>query len=264
MSLIGEERKNTIMDILDVREKVTVSYLADKLQVTTETIRKYLNELEQDNKVKKVYGGAIIVRDVSEEPSYLKREILYYEEKKRVGRKAAELVQDHDVIAIDEGSTPLQMIRYLTERRGLTVFTNSFPVVSALHEYAEQNRFDGNVIFLGGKVSLKHMRVYGRLAEQTMESFNIDKAFVSIDGLSPEHGLSCFDSEKGLLSSKMIERAREAYVVTDSSKFGVRGLYRMGDLSQLHGVVCEVEPPAEWQAELNARGVRWIVGGETT
>jgi DeoR family fructose operon transcriptional repressor len=262
VSLIGEERKKSIMDILDIQEKVSVGYLANQLKVTTETIRKYLEELEKENKLKKVYGGAIRLAEEYEEPSYLKREILFYEEKRRIGRKAAEFVQDNDVIAVDEGSTVLQMIGQLVHKRNITICTNSFPVVALINEYAGHNAFDGNVIFLGGTVSLKHMRVSGRLSEKMMGSFYVDKAFISLDGISLKHGLTSLDAEKGMLSVKMMEQAKESYILVDQSKFEVRGLYRMAELDKTRTIISDKDAPEDWKEEISARGIRWIVGTE--
>lgn len=262
MSLIGEERKRKIMDILDVREKVTVRYLSEQLEVTTETIRKYLEELEAEKKLKKVYGGAIRLGEEFEEPSYLKREILHYEEKLRIGKAAAAFVEDDDVIALDEGSTVLQIIRHLVHKRNITVCTNSFPVAALVSEYAGQQAFSGKVIFLGGAVSLKHMRVTGPLSEQMMGSFYVDKAFISVDGISPMHGLTSLDAERGTLSIRMKEQAKRTFVLTDHSKFEVRGMYKMADLDASLTVVSDREAPGNWRAELDARGVEWVTAAE--
>lgn len=263
MSLIGEERKRKIIGILDIQEKVTVRYLSEQLQVTTETVRKYLEELEAEKKLKKVYGGAIRTPEEFEEPSYLKREILHYEEKQRIGKAAAEFVQDNDVIALDEGSTVLQMIRHLVHKRNLTVCTNSFPVAALISEYANRQPFFGKVIFLGGTVSLKHMRVTGPLSEQMMSSFYVDKAFISVDGISLMHGLTSLDADRGTLSIRMKEQAKQAYVLADHSKFEARGMYRMAELDASLAIVSDREAPEDWRAALSARGVEWVAAAES-
>jgi len=93
MSLVGEERKKHIMELIEAHEKVTVDHLADTFDVSRETIRRYLNELEAKGKLKKVYGGAIKVSYGKIEPAYTERETKYTAEKSIIGKKAAELIQ---------------------------------------------------------------------------------------------------------------------------------------------------------------------------
>jgi len=250
------------MAIMDEREQVTVRYLSEQLKVTTETIRKYLEELEAEKKLKKVYGGAIRLPEELEEPSYLKREILHYEEKRRIGKAAASFVQDNEVVAIGEGTTVLQMIHHLVHKRNITVCTNSFPAAALISEYANQQAFSGEVIFLGGAFSLKHMRVTGPLSEQMMSSFYVDKAFISIDGISLKSGLTSLDADSGSLSIRMKEQAKRTFVLADHYKFDVRGMYRMADLDGSMTVVSDRDAPRSWQAELAARGVEWVTASE--
>ncbi|CAN7430986.1 DeoR/GlpR family DNA-binding transcription regulator [Paenibacillus sp. LjRoot56] len=102
MSLIGEERKDYILNQLNLEGKVKTNELVESLGVSSESIRRYLEELEEENKLKRVYGGAVKINLSREEPSQLKREVLYAEEKRKIGRAAATLVEDNEVIFIDD------------------------------------------------------------------------------------------------------------------------------------------------------------------
>ncbi|WP_127494467.1 DeoR/GlpR family DNA-binding transcription regulator [Paenibacillus glycanilyticus] len=258
MSLIGEERKREILDILNDAGKVQTNDLVKRFGVSSETIRRYLEELESENRLKRVYGGAVKMTLVYEELSHLKREVLRVEEKQRVGRAAAALVEDYDVIVIDDGSTTLQMIPYLLYKKNLTIITNSVSGLNMILDYQNKEMFSGDVFFIGGKIDPRHYRISGSLAEKFMENFFVNKAFISIDGISPEQGITSFDSSRALLVQTMMQKSEQSIILADSSKFGANRLYKIADLAQLDTVVCEEPLPAEWSEHIDKK-LKWIV-----
>lgn len=135
MSLVGEERKKHILELIEAHEKVTVDHLADTFDVSRETIRRYLNELEAQGKLKKVYGGAIKVSYGKIEPAYTGRETQHKAEKSLIGKKAAELIKSNEFIFIDEGSTTLQIIPHLLNIPALTIVTNFHPSSSSINNW---------------------------------------------------------------------------------------------------------------------------------
>ena len=153
MSLVGEERKGIILEQLNSEGQVKTVDLVKRLNVSSETIRRYLEELEAESRLKRVYGGAVKINIGGEEPSYLKREVLYAEEKRNIGKAAAALVEDNDVIFIDDGTTPLQLIYFLMNKSNLTVLTMSMPALHLLMEYKNKDLFSGDIYLIGGKVN---------------------------------------------------------------------------------------------------------------
>lgn len=259
MSLAGEERKKIILDRLNCNGKVKTSELVETLQVSSETIRRYLEELERDNRLKRVYGGAIKTGYDQEEPSHLTREVAHADEKKRIARTAANLVQDNDVLLIDDGTTTMHMLPYLRSRKNLCLITISVAALNLLLEYQNQGLWSGDVYFLGGKVQARHFRSVGMHAERMMTDFFIDKSFLAIDGVQLEYGISSYDAEKALLARRFIENAKETIVLSDHSKIGVSTFYKVADLRETEIVVSDVHPPEEWANKLEATGVNWIV-----
>ncbi|MGM0923838.1 MAG: DeoR/GlpR family DNA-binding transcription regulator [Bacillota bacterium] len=246
MSLLAEERKRVIAELIEKQGKVKVNDLAKDFDVSTETIRRYLEELESEKKLKKVYGGAVKVSDEKEEPALFEREIIRIEEKQCIAQKAVSSINKNDVIFIDEGSTTLQMVRPLCDCPNVTVITNSFPVASLLISYANKNLFDGEVIFIGGSVRSKHYRSSGALAEQMAKEFYVNKAFISIDGISAEEGITCYDLEKAVLSKILIQNAKEVYVLADHSKIGSRANYKMVPIDKVDKIISNADKPADW------------------
>ncbi|MBX9975064.1 DeoR/GlpR family DNA-binding transcription regulator [Cytobacillus firmus] len=254
MSLLAEERKKRIIDLIEKDGQVKVIDLAKDFEVSTETVRRYLEELEFEKKLKKVYGGAVKVEPDIIEPSMFEREILRIEEKKRIGRKAASLIKEGEVIFIDEGSTTLQMVSSLKDLSDVTVITNSFPVASMLMGYDNKQLFKGETIFLGGYVRSKHFRASGSLAESMAKEFYVDKAFIAIDGVHPESGITSFDLEKRLLSKIFINNANETIVLVDHSKLGVKANYKIESIKLIDYILSDTPMPRDW----GVLNVKWI------
>lgn len=249
MSLLAEERKRIILELLEECEQVRVADLAQQFNVSTETIRRYLEELEAENKLKKVYGGAVKVEKESEEPTLYEREILRIEEKKRIARKAVEFIEDGDVIVIDEGTTTYQMVYGLCDKLGITVITNSFPVSSLLISYANRNLYKGELIFIGGKVQFNHYRSSSSISEKMAKEFFPDKVFLSADGLIPDKGVMSYNLDKKMLSQIYLENATKSFLLLDHSKLGTKASYRMANISDLDYILSDVPIPAEWNRE---------------
>lgn len=256
MSLVGEERKRIILDLLHRNGNVTTSELVGRFGVSKETVRRYLDELERKDLLRKVYGGAVKPSAGRDEPPHLERMALHREEKGKIGRLAADLVNDGEVVFLDEGTTTLAIIPCLAQR-GLTLLTHSFPAASLLMDRLSQGFFDGRVIFLGGEIDARHARSTGSMTEEWLDRHYVDKAFISVDGLHPEGGLSCIDIGKSGISRRAIAHAAETVVVADSSKLGRRFPYKIHDFEGVSRIVCDQKPPSAWSGILKKHGIAW-------
>jgi DeoR/GlpR family transcriptional regulator of sugar metabolism len=257
MSLAGEERKNKILDLLSEKGKVKAGELSLRFDVTTETIRRDLDELEQENKLKKVYGGAIKVKAEIELP-YYERQFMHSEAKSQIGLLAAGLIEDQDVIAIDEGSTTLQILHHLANKQNLTIMTCSISAMLLLVEYQKKGTFHGKIILIGGEVNSQHLRITGPIAENMMDNYFVNKAFISVDGISPNYGITSYDTDRAMFSRKLIKCSQQAIVVADSAKLSLRNVARIAGLNEIETIVCNEQPPEDWNDLLIAYGVTWL------
>ncbi len=245
------------MVLLNEKGKVIASELARRFEVSTETIRRDLDDLEKDNKLKKVYGGAVRA-GAKVEPPMLERESTQVEAKRTIGGLAAQLVEDNDVIVLDEGSTVLQMIPFLEDKQQLTILTNSIPALMRLLEYQKRGTFDAKIILIGGVVNAQHLRATGPIAEKTMEDFYVNKSFISVDGISLKNGVTSYDYEKAMFTRKLIECSETAIVLADSSKIAKRTVARIVELQELHAVISDQAHPSDWSPQLKKMGLKWI------
>ncbi|MCI1966778.1 MAG: DeoR/GlpR family DNA-binding transcription regulator [Oscillospiraceae bacterium] len=258
MSLTGEERKKVILEQVNTNGKVKADDLANQLQVSTETIRKYLIELEAQHKLKKVYGGAVKASLEKEELPFNLREISNISEKQKIGIEASKIVEDNDTIILDEGSTTFKMVEYIICKKNLTILTCSLPIVSILCDLQVKEMFDGNIVLIGGAVNARHVRVSGVVAEEFMNSFYASKAFISTEGVSIAGGVTSYDADKALLSKRLVQNAQYKYVLCDHTKLGVRTFYKICDIRELTGIICNDGPNEQWSEYIKNHNVSWI------
>ncbi|GIN92168.1 DeoR family transcriptional regulator [Siminovitchia terrae] len=258
MSILPEERKNEILKELKKTGKVKVGKLVDQFQVSEETIRRDLMILEEKGLLKRVYGGAIRAVYQSDEPPFVQRTTVNQEAKVKVGKKAVELISDGDVLAIDVGTTMLELAKQIEKKKEITIITNSLPVSSVLTESLNQNMFTGQVLLLGGQIDPKHQSISGSLTEQMLNQFNIKKAFISAGGFSIQNGVSNYHLHETLVSRKMVEVSKQVILLTDSTKIGVDTFCKVAPLEKIDVVVCEQPFPEIWKGHPKLGKMNWI------
>ncbi|WP_342510676.1 DeoR/GlpR family DNA-binding transcription regulator [Sporosarcina sp. FSL K6-1522] len=262
MSLASIDRKRKILELLENDGKVKVKDLAVILKVSTETIRNYLNDLEQEEKLKKVYGGAINPAFFNNEPPALEREIINQDGKEKIGKMAVTLINDNDVIAIDEGSTPLRLARKLKDKKNLTIITSSLNSLTVLIDLMAQNLFSGKIIMLGGEVNTTHHRIAGELTLEMLNNIHVDKFFIAADGLSTHSGVTSYDISKGMVTKKLIEHSNKNILLIDHTKINKRTHYKMAPFEDIDIVVSDSNPPENWGTFLEEHTIKWLVAND--
>lgn len=257
MSLLSEERKRFILDNLSRFGKVKVPNLAQQLKVSNETIRRDLDDLEQLGILKRVYGGAIKESYQHGEPPYRQRKNLNREAKQIIGKKASQLLKDGDTVVIDTGTTILELALSIQGRKHLTVLTNSLPVASSLTNSLNKGLFSGKVILLGGELNPEQQSISGPLCEKILEKFHIDKAFISVGGISLS-GITDYDVNESTISQTMISVSKHVIVLADHTKFGIHAFCKIASLDAVDVIISDGEKPASWSAELDNKGIAWI------
>ncbi|MGD9156408.1 MAG: hypothetical protein PVG90_13040 [Bacillota bacterium] len=123
----------------------------------------------------------------------------------------------------------------------------------------KKDLFNGKILFVGGFVNSRHLRISGAIAEEFVNSIYIRKAFISTEGLSIENGATSFDSDKALLSRKFIQNAQNKYILADHTKLGGMTFYKICDLHELTGIICDVKPSRKWLQYMEKHNIAWIV-----
>lgn len=246
VSVSFEERKKIIIEKLSKEDVIHVPALAQALNVSSETIRRDLDRLEKEGKLKKVYGGAVKVTSLIQEPSFEQKMQINPKEKEAISRTAASLVEDGDRIFIGGGTTPLSLIRYLEDKKNVTLITPSIPVMIHTLEI-----FHGHVIFIGGEVNREQQLVQGPLAEWTTKQIRANKAIISAGGVSLTDGITDFDLNQAHISRILIERSEMTIILADHSKMGQTTFAHICALQDVSIIVSDWRCSREWRSKLH-------------
>lgn len=263
MSLLSEERKKLILEKIDTYGKVHVVSLAEQLQVSSETIRRDLDSLVKTEKLKRVYGGAVKISNDEVEPPYQQRQIINRDEKIAIGKQASLLINDGDTIFLDTGTTILEFARYIDGNKRLTFITNSLPTANLLNDSLSQGLIRGKLIILGGEISPDQRSVSGHLCEEMLKNFYVDKAFLSVGGVSIDSGISDYDPNESAISKQVAYNSKEVIVLADNSKMGVQSFTSVVALDKVDIIVSDKNPPPSWVPTLEQKGVKWIAAEDT-
>lgn len=204
-----QTRRHQIVKTLEDQGETSVEQFSRMFDTSEVTIRKDLAALEGDGLVLRRHGGAILMPTEN-----LVSDNNVSNRKKGLGELAASLVQDHDRIVIDSGSTTGQMLKALGQKRGLVVMTNSLQIA---HDLLELER-EPTVLMTGGTWDTQSHSFQGAMAEKILRSYNFDKAFIGAAGLDIERGTTTYN-ELIQLTSIMAEVSREIIIVAESQKF---------------------------------------------
>lgn len=230
-------RYEKIMEVLLTNKEVTVAELSEKLGVTGKTIREDLTKLEEQGLLVRVHGGAVLAQGdqlgilPSKEPL-----TKHAEEKSEIARRALQHIGPNDIIALDGGSTTLEIARGL-DNEPLTVITNDVYIISELSVK------DKIRLVVPGGYRVRNM-LAGSEAVAYVRQLNIQKAFISATGIHPEQGLSIYTGDLIDLKRALIETAQEVIAVIDHYKFGQTALRTFANLNEVTRIItdCGLSP----------------------
>lgn len=238
--MLAAERKRRILEYVRKYNTATVSILAKQFQVHEATIRRDLSEIEQEGVLRRTHGGVVMEEWTNGEPSFSERSEQSIDEKMRIGKMAASLVQDGDHIIIDSGTTTLHIARNLVNHTNLTVVTNDFNVASELRDAPRVK-----VILTGGELYPSSYMLNGMLTDYALKSLHVVKAFIGTPALHPQHGIMHPEAQLVPAKQGMIRAAREIIVVADHHKLGKLSLHTVAPTSAIHALITGVEAEQE-------------------
>lgn len=244
-------RRESIKQMLDSAGFVNVQELVNRFGVSSETIRRDLEQLEKEGVVRRIHGGAVSARPQTSESAYQTRQQQHTREKQSIARAAAELICDGDTVIIAPGTTALEVACCLKDRKNLTVITNSLPAAMELANCPQINLF-----CLGGHVRGGDFSTAGITAVENMQIFNPTKLVIGIGGITPEKGLTDYRMDESSLLRTFIDKANCVIGVGDHSKFGVVSVYNVCPADKLSHLVTDSGTPQEMWRPYTEMGVQ--------
>lgn len=256
---LTELRRRRILEELRRRGAVRTVELARAFSVSPMTIRNDLAALARKGLIEKVYGGAVVKEPIALEPSYYEKASRNVEEKRRIGRKAAELIREGVAVFIGNGTTTMEIVRALKAKPipNIRVFTNALTHVM---ELAEIQGIE--VYVIGGRLRGVSYAMVGSLAHRSIEGVYFDVAFIGANGISLEHGVTIPSLDEAETAANILKHAQQIVVVADHTKFGVVTHGKIIDLCDVDLVITDQPLKPEMLAAFANLGVEVQIADE--
>lgn len=249
------ERQDRILAELRLSAAIRIQDLAGSFEVSTETIRRDLEEMAESGRIMRTYGGAVAAQ-LAGEPGWMERDNLMVAEREAIGARAAEFVREGETILIDAGSTTLHLARRLAASdKAITVVTNGYAAAMAL---GTNPRVAVHVC--PGRHNPHEGGVTGAETIAYLDRFQVDRAFIGASGIDAE-GVNEADADAAMVKRAMLRRAQVPMLLLDHSKFDRRSFQIICPLRDLPHLVTDETPGPTLSAALARARVELHVAG---
>ncbi|MDD2969483.1 MAG: DeoR/GlpR family DNA-binding transcription regulator [Lachnospiraceae bacterium] len=237
--MMAIDRHEKIMQLLVQHKSISVKTLCDLLQASEATIRRDLTQLENENKLERTHGGAFINDSIklNYEETFNQKEFISAEEKRKIARAAFEMIRPGDSIVLDAGTTTIELARLIGDSdMPLMIVTNATTISSILARNTKVELY-----VLGGKVRLNTLATVGSVASEMLKRYNVSKAFVGVNGITIENGLTTPDLEEAEMKRTMLSIADERIILTDSTKFQKVARCQIAPISMVDQIITDLK-----------------------
>ncbi|MBQ6335284.1 MAG: DeoR/GlpR transcriptional regulator [Erysipelotrichaceae bacterium] len=247
------DRQKEMLEYIERKGSVRNEELLDKFNISIQTLRRDLDIFEKQGQISKVYGGVVYDKkqdSISSVGPVSKRNESFTEEKEYVGKLAASLVEDGDVIFIDSGSTVYRMLHYMKDLKNVTVISHCLDVMNEL-------RYMPNLtgICVGGVIQQE----YGTfIVDSSFYPYNYNKAFISTVGISTSKSLTNTNLYEGAMKRHVISQSNASYIVADHSKFDLVAYNHFADFSGIKAIITDQRPSEKYMNFFESRQIEII------
>lgn len=245
------ERRQLIVREARKYGRVGVAEVARSVGVSTETVRRDLTLLEQQQILRRVHGGAVPIELAAAVPDVAARTDIMASAKRAIGKLACEFLPENGTILIDAGTTTAQLAGLFPDDRELTIVTNGLPIAESLVRNPLLY-----VHLLGGRLRDSSLATVDHWALEQLSSIDIDIAFVGTYGVSPQRGFSTPDSFEAAVKRAMLASAKKTIVLADSSKLGNSYMSIFAPLDTVDLMITDSGASREQVADLENMGLQ--------
>lgn len=238
------ERIEEIAEILDKRGKMTLEQLEELFpHVSQMTLRRDLFQLEEDGRIIRIRGGAMSVKEVQKVSgeAYTKKTTINTDAKIVIAQKAAALIDEGTCVFIDGGTTAMYLSKELRDMN-CTVFTNGIAVAM---ELAQKKNI--NITVVGGQLMKDNLSTSSPASKDYFDLTNFEIAIVSATAFTPEQGFSCNSQIESDLLKNVFKKARQVYMMLDSSKIGKINPYTFAHIQDVDVLITDDHFPKEYK-----------------
>jgi DeoR/GlpR family transcriptional regulator of sugar metabolism len=244
------ERHTKILKLLSKDHETSVKYLTDVLHVSSVTIRQDLNFLEQEGLLRRVHGGAVL-KDADDIANRLGVD---YEKKLKIAKRASDLVSPGETVLIESGSVNALLARELVKKENVHILTTNIFIARQFRKNLE-----AKIILLGGIYQHQSESMVGKITKICIDNINFSKAFIGIDGFTIETGFTSRDFFRAEISAYIVQKCKEVYIVSDSSKFGRDAIANICSPSEIKHVVTDKELSEHFSQSLTSEGIELVM-----
>lgn len=247
------ERHQYIIKQISENGHVSVLELCEELGVSSVTIRKDLQFLEDSGLAYRTHGGATMQNPYQTDRPVFEKAKIHEQEKLAIARAASKLISANDSIIIGSGTTTQFLAREMNPVGDITVVTSALNVTLELvkHQNVE-------VIQLGGSVRRSSTSVTGPYAKSILDTFFCSKLFLGVDGIDLEYGISTTSAQEAMLNQAMIAVAQQVIILADSSKFGRKSFGKIVDFSKIDIIITD-DMPSSFKEMFDSMGIEIII-----
>lgn len=234
------ERITLVENYIINHKTVSLDKLCEVFNVSKNTIRRDLSVLVKKGSIKKVYGG-VTINENKELISFEERNVKNSNSKVLLCKAAVEFIKDGDTIFLDSGTTTVNIIEFLKDKKDITIFTNNVIAISKSIHYSNIN-----IICLSGILNRKTKSFTGLHSTDILKSYNINKCFMSCTGISLERGVTNSTKEEFKIKKTAISRSSKCFLLADNSKFDKVSLMTFCEVEDLDCIITNSTPPEEY------------------
>jgi DeoR family glycerol-3-phosphate regulon repressor len=251
-------RHRQLLDYIRQNGDTSVEILTKVLNVTAQTIRRDIRELEEAHMLARYHGGVGLPSTV-QNIDYAQRKVMHSDAKRRIAQQVAQQVEPGRSLILNLGTTTEEVSRALLQHKGIRVVTNNLNVASILADNQ-----DAEVIIAGGVVRHRDHGVVGEATMDFISQFKVDIGIIGVSGIEPDGTLLDYDYSEVRIAQTIIEQSRAVWLVADHTKFSRRALVRLGHISQLDKFFTDKALPPEMAQTFAAAGVEVVVSDPAT
>lgn len=246
--MLTAERHEYILEKLAKENTIKIKDLEKEMNCSLSTVRRDFSELETQNLLVRVHGGAKRIHPLAHELDVQEKATKNMQEKREIAKLAASFVEAEDIIYLDAGTTTYEMVSFLKGIKNLRVVTNGIRHADKLTEY------EIATTLIGGQVKGTTKAIIGSMALEQLGTYRFNKTFLGINGIDVEYGYTTPDSAEAALKRLAMRLSNKSYILADHAKFDQVNFVKVSDLEHGHIITDQLN---EGQKEYHQQTKIW-------
>ncbi|MBS4173049.1 DeoR/GlpR family DNA-binding transcription regulator [Bacillus sp. FJAT-49736] len=250
--MFQDERLLSIMKLLQKSHRISIEEICEHFDVSRDTARRDIVKLEEQGKIIRTRGAAILPSLSKDTPNYEERMLSEVPSKKMIGKQAASMIMDGDYLFVDNSTTVRHAMDYMSTKNNV-VITNAIDTAGLLTQKEKIK-----IYLLGGMINNEQRFVYGSQAAGMLAKYHVDKTFIGSCGISLDGLTTPYEEEVSLIQEAM-KRADKVIVLADHSKFEKRRFFCLAGFENIHTIITDKVPETAIKEKIEDHGVELII-----